>query len=113
MDTSQGASLTWRERVLVEMDRQHTSTRQVVAEAKRRGLKISVGTMAEAMTGKMRDGPNDRVVAAYSLVLGKHPDELGFRRWSGTELGYLAFEGEYPDHPLVKAERERQRVQAA
>ena len=113
MEASQGASLTWRERVLVAMDRQKTSTRQVVIEAKRRGFKISVGTMAEAMTGKMRDGPNDRVVAAYSLVLGIHPDELGFRRWEGTELGYLAFEGQYPDHPLVTAERERQRVQAA
>ena len=110
---SEGASLTWRERVLIAMDRQKTSTRQVVIEAKRRGFKISVGTMAEAMTGKMRDGPNDRVVAAYSVVLGIHPSDLGFRRWELTELGYQSFELHYPDHPLVVAERERQRVQAA
>jgi hypothetical protein len=88
--TGEGASLTWRETVLVVMDRQHTSTRQVVAAAKRRGLKISVGTMAEAMTGKIP--PNDRVVAAYSVVLGVHPDELGFTRSPLTELGYLAWE---------------------
>lgn len=113
MGTSEGASLTWRERVLIAMDRQHTSTRQVVLAAKARGLKISVGTMAEAMTGKIKDGPNDRVVAAYSIILGVHPDELGFRRWELTELGYLAFERVYPDHPLVVAERERERVQAA
>jgi hypothetical protein len=79
--TSEGASLTWRERVLV-------------AEAKRRGMKISVGTMAEAMTGKV--APSDRVVAAYSIILGVHPDELGFTRTPLTELGYLAFERVYP-----------------
>lgn len=90
MSTTQGASLSWRERVLVAMDRQHTSTRQVVIAAKRAGLKISVGTMAEAMTGKVP--PSDRVVAAYSIVLGMHPDELGFKRSPLTELGYLAFE---------------------
>jgi hypothetical protein len=90
MSTTQGASLSWRERVLVAMDRQHTSTRQVVIQAKRAGLKISVGTMAEAMTGKVP--PSDRVVAAYSIVLGIHPDELGFTRSELTELGYLAYE---------------------
>jgi hypothetical protein len=95
MEASQGASLTWRETVLIAMDRQHTSTRQVVAEAKRRGLKISVGTMAEAMTGKVP--PSDRVVAAYSIILGIHPDLLGFTRSPLTELGYLAFERVHGD----------------
>jgi lambda repressor-like predicted transcriptional regulator len=90
MTSRQGADLTWREQVLVAMDRRGTSTRRVVADAKARGLKISVGTMAEAMTGKVP--PNDRVVAAYSIVLGIHPDDLGFERSPLTELGYLAFE---------------------
>lgn len=90
----QGESLTWRERVLVELDRQHTSTRQVVIKAKARGMKISVGTMAEAMTGKVP--PSDRVVAAYSIILGVHPDKLGFKRSELTELAYLAFEGLFP-----------------
>jgi lambda repressor-like predicted transcriptional regulator len=96
--TSQGASLTWQERVLVELHRQHMSTRKVVVEAKRRGLKISNGTLAEAMTGKIP--PHDRVVAAYSIVLGVHPDELGFERTPLTELGYLAFEGVHSGYPL-------------
>lgn len=88
---SQGASLTWQERVLVEMHRQKMSTRKVVVEARRLGLKVSNGTLAEAMSGKLKP-PHDRIVAAYSIVLNKHPDELGFHREPLTELGYLAYE---------------------
>jgi lambda repressor-like predicted transcriptional regulator len=90
----QGASLTpkdWQERVTLAMRRQHMSTRKVVAKARTMGLKVSNGTLAEAMTGKIE--PHDRIVAAYSLVLGIHPDELGFTRSPLTELAYLAFEG--------------------
>jgi hypothetical protein len=101
--TGQGASLTWQERVLVEMHRQKMSTRKVVAAARQRGLKVSNGTLAEAMSGKIQ--PHDRIVAAYSIVLGIHPDELGFVREPLTELGYLAFEAVHP--------REGSRLQAA
>lgn len=99
--TGQGTSLTWQERVLVELHRQRMSTRKVVVAAKRRGLKVSNGTLAEAMSGKIP--PHDRIVAAYSIVLGKHPDELGFQREPLTELGYLAFEAVYPDYTFGSA----------
>jgi hypothetical protein len=89
--------LTWQEEVLVELHRQHMSTRKVIEAAKARGLRISSGQMAEAMTGKLKGGPDDRVVAAYSIVLGVHPDLLGFTRCPRTELGYLAFEAVHPD----------------
>jgi hypothetical protein len=86
----EGASLTWQERVKIAMWRQHTSQRDVVAAAKNLGLRINTGTVSEAMSGKMP--PNDRVVAAFSIVLDIHPDDLGFKRTKDTELGYLAYE---------------------
>jgi hypothetical protein len=92
----QGASLTWQEWVTVEMRRQKMSTRKVVAAARKLGLKVSNGTLGEAMAGNIE--PHDRIVAAYSIVLRKHPDELGFQRTPLTELGYLAFEAVHPGY---------------
>lgn len=105
-----GTSPNWRdhwreqrERILIAMDRQGMSTRQVVMQAKAKGLKISVGTCAEFMTGKVP--ASDRVVAAYAVILGIHPDDLGFHRYDLTELGYLAYEAIFPDAHVTGGRR--------
>ena len=85
----------WQETVKLAMGRQNLSNRKLVIEARKLGLKISGATLSQAMHGNIP--PHDRVVAAYSLVLGIHPDLLGFERKPLTELAYRAFEAMFPD----------------
>jgi hypothetical protein len=105
MTAAQGNGLSWKERLYVQFARQDTTMEAILRGAAARGLRLNRNTASKILRGAM--APNDRFVAAVSVVLGIHPEDLGFDRSPATELGFRAFEAEHPD------EAERRRCQAA
>jgi len=95
-DQRQGYGLmSWKERLAVEFVRKETTLYQTIQEARERGFPVNKSTASEIWRG--RQAPTDRFVAAVSVVLEVHPQDLGFERTPTTELGFRAYEWAHPE----------------
>jgi hypothetical protein len=94
MTAAQEGALSWKERLYVQFARQGTTMEGVIRDAAGRGLRLNRNTASKILRGRM--APNERFVAAVSVVLNVHPEDLGFERSPVTELGFRAYEAEHP-----------------
>jgi transcriptional regulator with XRE-family HTH domain len=93
--TTDQDELSWKELLYVQFARQNTTMEGIIRNAAARGLRLNRNTASKILRGDR--APTERFIAAVSIVLNVHPEALGFERNPVTELGFRAFEWEFPE----------------